>query len=710
MGHWTLLSQAASAASGERFWERRAAAVVFLGLLASLLCTAVGEKRVCQGTSNKLTQLASVDEHYNSLKRMYEGCEVVHGNLEITYVNHIYNLTFLRSIQEVAGYVLIAINTVKSIPLENLQIIRGNTLFENASLAVLLNYNEMRGLEELPMRRLAEILNGGVKFSSNPYLCNMDNVLWDDIIDKKHGGFVMLDKLDGIGRYSEEWSRSDNKTCPQCHHNCTRRHCWGAGLENCQTITKVDCAAQCSGRCKGSAPSDCCHTQCAAGCTGPRESDCLACRKFWDDATCKESCPPLQVYNPIAYQLEDNPDGKYSFGATCVKKCPHNYVVADHGSCVRACGGEFTEVEQNGIRKCKKCDGPCSKVCSGIGTGELKGVLAVNASNIDYFKNCTTINGDLIFLKVTFLGDEYTNTPPLDPRKLDIFKTVNEITGFLLIQVWPANVTDLHAFENLKIIRGRTKQMGQYALAITGLNISSLGLRSLKEVSDGDVVILRNDRLCYSNTVDWKKLFVTENQKTKTLKNRNETECASTGQICHPLCSDVGCWGPGPYQCFSCRHFIRQGECVKECKISQGEPREFERDSVCLQCHSECMVQNSTEFNVTCTGPGPDNCTKCAHFMDGPHCVKTCPAGIMGENNTLIWKYTDENFICQLCHPDCSRGCKGPGLEGCPNGNLSQNEIFLQMMMSVLMRRGGCAKTIMFEWLDEVWQKRKGAF
>ena len=40
-------------------------------------------------------------------------------------------------------------------------------------------------------------------------------------------------------------------------------------------VTKVICAQQCSGRCRGKVPSDCCHNQCAAGCTGPRESDCL---------------------------------------------------------------------------------------------------------------------------------------------------------------------------------------------------------------------------------------------------------------------------------------------------------------------------------------------------------------------------------------------------------------------------------------------------
>lgn len=66
---------------------------------------------------------------------------------------------------------------------------------------------------------------------------------------------------------------------------------------------------------------------------------------------------------------------------------------------------------------------------------------------------------------------------------------------------------------------------GQYALAITSLNIKSLGLRSLREISDGDVAILKNEHLCFDNTVDWRKLFVTQNQKTRIAKNGNESIC-----------------------------------------------------------------------------------------------------------------------------------------------------------------------------------------
>nr|KAF6469320.1 epidermal growth factor receptor [Molossus molossus] len=568
---------------------------------------ALEEKKVCQGTNNKLTQLGTYDDHFLSLHRMLNNCEVVLGNLEITYMQRNYDLSFLKTIQEVAGYVLIALNVVEKIPLENLQVIRGNMLFENThALSVLSNYGPGNsGLRELPLRNL-----------------------------------------------------QGQKCDPSCPHG----GCWGPGKENCQKLTKIICAQQCSGRCRGKSPSDCCHNQCASGCTGPRESDCLVCRKFRDEATCKDTCPPLMLYNPTTYQMDVNPDGKYSFGATCVKKCPRNYVVTDHGSCVRACSPDSREVEEDGVRKCKKCEGPCRKVCSGIGIGEFKDTLSINATNIKHFRNCTTISGDLHILPVAFKGDSFTHTPPLDPKELDILKTVKEITGFLLIQAWPENRTDLHAFENLEIIRGRTKQLGRFSLAVVGLNITSLGLRSLKEISDGDVVISGNKNLCYADTVNWKRLFGTTNQKSRVINNTDGKDCKARGRVCHQLCSSEGCWGPEPQDCVSCQNVSRDKECVERCNLLEGEPREFVENSECVQCHPECLPQ---AMNVTCTGRGPDNCVECAHYIDGPHCVKTCPAGVMGENNTLVWKYADANHVCHLCHPNCTYGCRGPGLGLC---------------------------------------------
>lgn len=70
---------------------------------------------------------------------------------------------------------------------------------------------------------------------------------------------------------------------------------------------------------------------------------------------------------------------------------------------------------------------------------------------------------------------------------------------------------------------------GQYSLAVVNLKIQSLGLRSLKEISDGDVAIMKNKNLCYADTMDWRSLFATQSQKTKIIQNRNKNECGKSG-------------------------------------------------------------------------------------------------------------------------------------------------------------------------------------
>lgn len=51
--------------------------------------------------------------------------------------------SFLQSIREVGGYVLIAMNEVATIPLVNLRLIRGQTLYEGQyALLVMSNYNK----------------------------------------------------------------------------------------------------------------------------------------------------------------------------------------------------------------------------------------------------------------------------------------------------------------------------------------------------------------------------------------------------------------------------------------------------------------------------------------------------------------------------------------------------------------------------------------
>ncbi|CAM4601339.1 unnamed protein product [Leuciscus chuanchicus] len=608
--------------SAERVaWDRRGFARV---------CCDSGSVRLCTGTENKLSTLSDLDQQYRTLRKYYENCEVVMGNLEITSIDRSRDLSFLRSIREVTGYVLVALNQFEYLPLENLRIIRGTRLYEDRyALAVFLNYRRDGnfGLRQLGLKNL---------------------------------------------------------TGQRCHRACNGR-CWGPKEDQCQSLTKTVCAEQCDGRCFGPYVSDCCHRECAGGCSGPKDTDCFACTNFNDSGACVTQCPQPFVYNPTTFQLEHNPRAKYTYGAFCVKKCPHNFVV-DHSSCVRACPSNKMEVEENRIKMCIPCTDICPKACDGIGTASLQTAQTVDSSNIDRFINCTKINGNLVFLITGIKGDIYHNIEPLDPEKLNVFRTVREITGFLNIQSWPENMTDLSVFSNLATIGGRSLYSGISLLVLKQQWISSLQLQSLNEISAGNVYVTNNSQLCYYNTVNWTRLFRTNTQKSLIRNNRDPKECILDRMVCDPLCSDAGCWGPGPDQCLSCRFFSRGRTCVESCNLHEGlagsrpklltrpyvvekreaglerDVREFANGSVCLECDAQCEVAD--DDGLTCTGPGPDHCVKCLHFKDGPNCVEKCPDGLQGANS-FIFKYAEANNECHPCHVNCTQGCTGPRLQDC---------------------------------------------
>lgn len=64
--------------------------VIFLLLLLLLLFA------VCLGTDMKLALPSSLENHYVTLKLLYTGCQVVHGNLEITHLHGDPDLSFLQ--------------------------------------------------------------------------------------------------------------------------------------------------------------------------------------------------------------------------------------------------------------------------------------------------------------------------------------------------------------------------------------------------------------------------------------------------------------------------------------------------------------------------------------------------------------------------------------------------------------------------------------
>uniref|UniRef100_W5JY52 Receptor protein-tyrosine kinase n=1 Tax=Astyanax mexicanus TaxID=7994 RepID=W5JY52_ASTMX len=624
-------------------------AVRSLGLVLALLAGAVARsagREVCLGTDMKLALPSSLENHYEMLRLLYTDCQVVHGNLEITHLQGKQDLSFLEGIVEVQGYVLIAHVSVPVIPLKNLRIIRGSQLY-NSSFALAALENPQ--VEQLQFSSLTEILLGEVYIWGNPQLCYPRNINWKDIVGDSKSIRV----------------QSAVPYCTSCPATCGSRGCWGRAAEDCQTLTRIPCASGCT-RCKGPDASDCCHVQCAAGCSGPKDSDCLACRHFNDSGTCRDNCPPPIIYDPLTYQSKPNPNKKFSFGATCVKQCPHNYLAMEV-ACTLVCPKANQEVitiepDAQETQKCEKCDGECPKVCYGLGMGSLQRVMAVNSSNIGLFKGCKKIYGSLAFLTQSFKGDPFSNLSSLQPDDLEVFRTLEEITGYLYIDAWPQNWTDLGVFENLKVIRGRMLYKGVFSLGVQSLQIESLGLRSLRSVSGGLVLVHNNPQLCYTSSLPWSSLLYPSQEPNLISNNNREPQaCEAEGHQCDPLCKDGACWGPGPSQCVSCKSYQRGTECVEQCNIWSGLQREFIDGSSCIPCHAECRPINGS---ASCIGPGADDCKECLNYQDGDMCVDQCPKSIKGDRHN-VWKYSNESGYCLPCPHNCSLNCLTDE-RGCP--------------------------------------------
>lgn len=607
------------------------------------------------------------DHHYRNLQNRYTNCTYVDGNLELTWLQdeHL-DLSFLQYIREVTGYVLISHVDVHRIVLPRLQIIRGRTLFKlnilEKEFALLIALSKMHSLE---MPALRDILAGSVSLFNNYNLCHVKTIDWDEIITGPNASYL----------YVYNFSLPERE-CPPCDKSCPKG-CWGEGPENCQRFSKINCSPQCyQGRCFGSKPRECCHLFCAGGCTGPKQSDCLACQNFYDDGVCTQECPPMQRYNPITYSWETNPLGKYAYGATCVKNCPE-HLLKDNGACVRSCPPKKKAV--NG--ECVPCDGPCPKTC--------EGVSIVHSGNIESFRDCTIIEGSLSILDQSFKGYQqvYANFSfgeryqKMHPDRLEVFSTLKEVTGFVNIQGYHDEFTNLSYFRNLEIIGGRTLTEYFASLYIVKTSLTSLGLRSLKKIHSGSIAILENKNLCFAQGVDWSKIKKSREHGALLQNNKLEVDCQRDGLVCDPQCSSEGCWGPGPDQCLSCANFQLNNICLQDCNAVSGIYRAGQK--LCLPCHGEC--------NSTCSGPGPGNCTQCKNVRDGPFCVPFCPSS----------KYNADGE-CRPCHQNCVYGCQGPENTIGPNGCRSCEKAIINGDVTVercLQRNESCPDGYYYEWV-----------
>lgn len=106
----------------------------------------------------------SSQDQYDLYRQRYTNCKYVDGNLEITYLDDTKHwfLSFLKSIEEVSGYVLISSVLSQKLHLQNLRLIRGRQLFlDKFSLLVHSSSkpgSRTQGLMELEFRSLQGII------------------------------------------------------------------------------------------------------------------------------------------------------------------------------------------------------------------------------------------------------------------------------------------------------------------------------------------------------------------------------------------------------------------------------------------------------------------------------------------------------------------------------------------------------------------------
>lgn len=260
-----------------------------------------------------------------------------------------------------------------------------------------------------------------------------------------------------------------------------------------------------------------------------------------------------------------NPNGKYAYGATCVKKCPE-HLLKDNGACVRTCPHKKQALDG----ECVPCEGPCPKTCTGEGV--------IHAGNIDSFKDCTVLEGNIEILDNSFKGFQaiFSNFtfgeryPQMHPDRLEVFNTLKEITGFLNIQAYHPNFKNLSYFRNLEVIGGRVLYEYSTSLYIVKTSLETLQLKSLKRINMGTVAILENKDLCLADVISWDLIRKSHEHHLMLSNNSDYRTCRAKHLVCDEQCSKDGCWGPGPDQCLSCGNFKFRNTCLQNCSVLPG--------------------------------------------------------------------------------------------------------------------------------------------
>ncbi|ELV09991.1 Insulin receptor [Tupaia chinensis] len=423
----------------------------------------------------------------NNLTRLreLENCSVIEGHLQIllmfkTRPEDFRDLSFPKLIM-ITDYLLLfrvyGLESLKDL-FPNLTVIRGSRLFFNYALVIF----EMVHLKELGLYNLMSITRGSVRIEKNNELCYLATIDWSRILDSVEDNYIVLNKDDNEECGDICPGTAKGKTsCPATVIN-------GQFVERCWTHSH--CQKVCPTICKShgcTAEGLCCHSECLGNCSEPNDpTKCVACRNFYLDGRCVETCPPPY------YHFQDWRCVNFSFCQDLHNKCKnsrkqgcHQYVIHNN-KCIPECPSGYTMNSSNLM--CTPCLGPCPKVCH-----LLEGEKTIDSvTSAQELRGCTVVNGSLI---INIRGGN--NLAAELEANLGL---IEEISGYLKIRRSYALVS-LSFFRKLRVIRGETLEIGNYSFyALDNQNLRQLWDWSKHNltITQGKLFFHYNPKLCLS--------------------------------------------------------------------------------------------------------------------------------------------------------------------------------------------------------------------
>ncbi|UYV63309.1 InR [Cordylochernes scorpioides] len=401
---------------------------------------------------------------------------------------------------------------------------------------------------EISLPSLTDIRRGSVRVESNPNLCYVKTVDWDQIATEGAGGHFIKDNRNPA-------------SCPACssQRDCALSSgagqptylCWNSHL--CQkgtspplalyisALTRTQLGWQkfatshperpglarflssislCADKCIhnkttcGRKPTDCCHKECLGGCTGPLNTNCTACRHVTFQGRCLTKCPH-HTYEYMGRRcIDENECRKMSHSgvARSVNYKPFN------GKCEANCPPGYTENE-NDSYSCIPCKESCPKVCPSS--------IVNSVATAQMLRGCTFINGSL---QIQIKGRENVM------RELEKnLESIQEIYGYLkIIRSFP--IESLNFLKNLTVIHGEVLEQNTYSFfVLDNPNLQDLwdweNRKKRLQIRKGKVFFHFNSKLCLSK-IDQLKQYADVNpwneQDVSPMSNGDRVACNLT--------------------------------------------------------------------------------------------------------------------------------------------------------------------------------------